>query len=131
MSWIQLKRSHSTSSLHDGSGSKSGDTTPPPAMANGKSPNMATPGTAMDTGSGNLSVNNGEPEVPLKKRRGSGDTDVKSPGTISGISANTSRGLGFGQTTPPITAMTAGFGSGKMEFGGLLGGGMEMEEEIL
>lgn len=72
-----------------------------------------------------------EPETPLKKRRGSGDTDVKSPGPAASASASTTRGLGFGHTTPPITAMTAGFGSGKMEFGGLLGGGMEMEEEIL
>lgn len=83
----------------------------------------------MDTNSGNLSVN--EPEAPLKKRRGSGDTDVKSPGPTSGTSASITRGVGFGHNTPPITAMTAGFGSGKMEFGGLLGGGMEMEEEIL
>lgn len=98
-------------------------------MANGKSSNMGASGTAMDTNSANLGVNNG-PEVPLKKRRGSGDTDVKSPGPTSG-NASMSRGLGFGHNTPPITAMTAGFGSGKMEFGGLLGGGMEMEEEIL
>lgn len=100
-------------------------------MANGKSSNMGASGTAMDTNSANLGVNNNGQEVPLKKRRGSGDTDVKSPGPTSGTSASMSRGLGFGHNTPPITAMTAGFGSGKMEFGGLLGGGMEMEEEIL
>lgn len=98
-------------------------------MVNGK-PSNTNSGTAMDTNSANLGVNNSEPEAPLKKRRGSGDTDVKSPGPNFGTSAST-RGLGFGQSTPPITAMTAGFGSGKMEFGGLLGGGMEMEEEIL
>lgn len=85
----------------------------------------------MDTNLANLGANNSEPEAPLKKRRGSGDTDVKSPGATASASASITRGLGFGHTTPPITAMTAGFGSGKMEFGGLLGSGMEMEEEIL
>lgn len=98
-------------------------------MANGKPPNMTTPGGLLGEGLEGLAAGNTEPETPLKKRRGSGDTDVKSPGPVANASA--ARGLGFGQATPPITAMTAGFGSGKMEFGGLLGGGMEMEEEIL
>ncbi|KAG0638545.1 hypothetical protein HOY80DRAFT_1010051 [Tuber brumale] len=113
---IKLKRSHSTSSLRD-SGSKDKAATPPPDFSvNNKAKTFATPGKDAIKKSESVHANGHEPETPLKKRRGSGDVDVKSP----------ARGLGFGMQTTPMT----GFG-GKVEFGGVLGGGMEMEEEIL
>jgi len=113
---IKLKRSHSTSSLRD-SGSKDKATTfPPDFSVNNKAKTFATPGKDAIKKSESAHANGHEPETPLKKRRGSGDVDVKSP----------ARGLGFGMQTAPMT----GFGD-KVEFGGVLAGGMEMEEEIL
>jgi len=110
-----LKRSHSTSSFRD-SGPKDKASTPPPDLsANGKAKTFATPGKDIIKKPEPVHANGHEPETPLKKRRGSGDVDVKSP----------ARGLGFGMQATPMT----GFG-GKVEFGGMLGG-MEMEEEIL
>ncbi|KAH0604277.1 uncharacterized protein H6S33_006654 [Morchella sextelata] len=124
---IKLKRSHSTSSLQ-GDGSKSKDATPPPVVGDGNSNNFAT-----TPGNNHLAPEaaNTEAETPLKKRRGSGDIDVKSPNLAANNAAAMGRGVGFGHNTPPITSMTAGYGGGKMEFGGLLSSGMEMEEEIL
>ena len=111
-----MKRSHSTSSLRD-SGSKDKTSTPPPDFsANGKAKTFPIPGKDTIKKPELVHANGHEPETPLKKRRGSGDIDVKSP----------ARGLGFGMQATPMT----GFG-GKVEFGGVLGGGMEMEEEIL
>jgi hypothetical protein len=115
-----LKRSHSTSSLRDdttGSKDKEG-TSPPPASTNGKS--IATLAGDVFKKPEILESNGQIPETPLKKARGSGDVDVKSP----------ARGLGFGQNTPLAELARTDFGK-KVEFGGMLGGGMEMEEEIL
>lgn len=89
-------------------------TTPPPALpANGKAKAFSTPAREGVKNEETSETNGKVPETPLKKRRGSGDLDVKSP----------ARGLGFGLHTPPMM----GFG-GKVEFGGALGGGMDMEE---
>jgi hypothetical protein len=88
--------------------------TPPPIpSANGKTKAFSTPARDAAKDAESAEVNSQIPETPLKKRRGSGDLDVKSP----------ARGLGFGLHNPPMM----GFGE-KVEFGGILGGGMDMEE---
>lgn len=104
ISRVKLKRSHSTTSL------KSEGPETPPAQPTDTIPSIFSP-TAFTSGC----LADKEPETPAKKRKGSGDSDVKSPNIPA-------RGLNFGG--PPERG---GYG-----FGGLLGAPLvAMEEEEL
>lgn len=104
ISRVKLKRSHSITSL------KSDGPETPPAQPTDTIPSIFSP-TAFTPGR----LPDKEPETPAKKRKGSGDSDVKSPTAPT-------RGLNFGG--PPER--------GGHGFGGLLGAPLvAMEEEEL
>jgi hypothetical protein len=92
ISRVKLKRSHSSSSLD---GDREKEDTPPSTTYNPFNAPQST--TTADSSNKNAK----EPQTPAKKRRGSGDEDVKSP------TFPPTRGLNFGSS--PIKTMN-GFG---------------------
>jgi len=101
---IKLKRSHSNTSLKDGT---SGPTTPPTDQTQASIPQTSSAPKQL------------EPETPAKKRRGSQDADVKSPPLPAASAMQSMQGMSsFGG--PP-----------ERGFGGYLDNSSAMDEEEL